>query len=300
MVAEGLMGQMESHQLAERPKCEQCGQPMENKGQKGKTVVTRLGEVRVKRAYYWCPGYRRVIFPLDNKSGIWDGGRSEGVVKLAVSVAGRNSYREAEETLSRVGSIRMSANRIWHYTNQWAERLCESQAKAVEQAHAMPSREEPQRGEARYDRRMGFSLDGWMINLIGEGWKEVKARVIYQVSMEVGQDALTSEAIELPQAKQDTYIAHLGGPEEFGRKFWAEALRRDLPAAYDKACVSDAAAWIWNLCQDYVPEAVQIVDWYHACQHLYTAANLLYGEGTEPGPSVGQGYQDRPLPRSRR
>jgi hypothetical protein len=63
MLAEGVMGQVESQQPVEAPQCEQCGQAMENKGQKGKTVVTRLGEVRVRRAPYWCPGCRRGLFP---------------------------------------------------------------------------------------------------------------------------------------------------------------------------------------------------------------------------------------------
>jgi hypothetical protein len=63
VLAEGVMGQAESQQPVEAPRCEQCGGPMEHKGQKGKTVVSRLGEVRVRRAYYWCPGCRRGVFP---------------------------------------------------------------------------------------------------------------------------------------------------------------------------------------------------------------------------------------------
>ncbi len=88
------------------------------------------------------------------------------MVKLAVWVAGRNSYREAEETLSRVGRIFMSASRIWRYTNAWAERLCQQQAEAQAQANAVPNREQPQPGEVKHATRMGVSLDGWMVNII--------------------------------------------------------------------------------------------------------------------------------------
>jgi hypothetical protein len=62
-LAEGVLGQVESKQPIEAPECEQCGARMENKGQKEKTVVTRLGEIRVERTYYWCPGCRQGIFP---------------------------------------------------------------------------------------------------------------------------------------------------------------------------------------------------------------------------------------------
>ena len=59
-----------------------------------------------------------------------------------------------------------------------------------------------------------------------------------------------------------------------------EGVRRRVPAAREKVWVSDGAAWIWGLCEDYWPEAVQIVDWYHAKTHLHRAGGLLLGEGT--------------------
>lgn len=220
------------------------------------------------------------FFPLDEELGLW-GVWSEGLAKLAVWQAGRSSYREAQETLSRVGRLFMSASSIWQCANQWSEQLCQWQAVEQARANAMPGRDHPQPGEARHDTRMGVSMDGWMLNIMGEGWKEVKSGSVFEVIMAQGQDELSGEQVELAQAEGCTYVAHLGGPEDFGQKLWAEASARRLPAAYDKACVSDAAHWIWGLCQDYFPEAEQIVDWYHAKQHLHAAANLLHAEGTD-------------------
>ncbi len=62
-LAEGLLSQVESQQPVEAPRCERCGGRMEYKGQKQKWVVTRLGEVKVKRSYYWCRGCRQGTFP---------------------------------------------------------------------------------------------------------------------------------------------------------------------------------------------------------------------------------------------
>jgi hypothetical protein len=183
--------------------------------------------------------------------GIWDGGWSEGVVKLAVWVSGHNSYREAEETLSRVGRVFMSASRIWHYANAWADKLCQQQVRQQAQANAVPSREHPQPGEARHDTRMGVSLDGWMVHIVKEGWKEVKSGTCYEVVMGSGQDVLTGETIDLARSEACSYVAHLGE----------------------------------NLCEDYFPEAVQVVDWFHAVEHLHAAANLLHGEGTDQAKS---------------
>lgn len=202
-------------------------------------------------------------------------------MKQAVWRAGKESYRDAAETLSRTGGIDMSVCSIWRCRQEWAGRLCQRQAAETVQGNAAPSRDEPQAGEAKHDTRMGVSLDGWMVHIIGEGWKEVKSGTFYEVVMGEGKDEVTGEKVSMAQAEASTYIAHLGGPEEFGLKLWTEALKRHFPAAYEKVCVSDAAHWIWNLCQDYFPEAQQVVDWYHAVEHLHTAAHHLCGEGTD-------------------
>jgi hypothetical protein len=120
-----------------------------------------------------------------------------------------------------------------------------------------------------------------MVNILKEGWKEVKSGTCYEVVMGSGRDVLTGDPIDLARSAACSYVAHLGEPPEFGQKLWAEAVHRRIPPAFDKVCVSDAAHWIWNLCQDYFPEAVQVVDWFHAVEHLHTAANLIHGEGTD-------------------
>jgi hypothetical protein len=219
--------------------------------------------------------------PLDEALGLGRGSWSEGVVKQAVWVAGKESYREAAETLRRLGGINMSSRSVWRCTQQWGQRLCDWQQAEVTRSNAVPSRDEPQRGETKHDMPMGVSIDGWMVHIRGEGWKEVKSGVCYEVMMVAGSDEVTGETMEIAQAEACSYVAHLGGAEEFGQKLWHEAMERRVPAAYEKACVSDAAHWIWNLCLDYFPQAEQIVDWYHAVEHLYKAAHLLHGEHTD-------------------
>ena len=44
--------------------------------------------------------------------------------------------------------------------------------------------------------------------------------------------------------------------------------------------VGDGAPWIWNLALDHFYDSHQIVDWYHAAEHLAAAARLIKGEGT--------------------
>jgi len=202
------------------------------------------------------------------------------VLQLAVWLSGQVSFEQAARIMSEVGQIHISASSIWRKTKPWGEQLLAHEGRQCARANALPSRAEPERGEAKHRQRMGLSVDGWMVNIRGEGWKEVKSGVIYEVVRKERVDKRSGETLEEIKAVKGSYVAHLGGPEEFGQKLWTEAVQRRVPAAQEKVWVSDGAHWIWGLCQDHFPQAKQIVDWYHAVAHLGCAGQLLYGEGT--------------------
>lgn len=222
----------------------------------------------------------RAFFPLNKVLGLGAGSWSPELARLAVWVGGQVSFAQAEAILREIGQMQLSDSSIWRAVEQWGGALQAQEQHAVEAANALPSREQPQAGESKHRQRMGVSLDGWMVHLREEGWKEVKLGVIYHIEQHEAVETRSGELVEPATATECSYVAHLGGPEPFGEKLWAEAQRRRLPGAYEKACVSDAANWIWNLCQDYFPEAEQIVDWYHALTHLHTAGQVAFSTDT--------------------
>jgi hypothetical protein len=71
---------------------------------------------------------------------------------------------------------------------------------------------------------------------------------------------------------------------------WAEAKNRRWGQAADSVVIGDGAPWIWNLASEHFYDSAQVVDWYHAKQHLYQAANLIHGEGT---PAARQWVKDQ-------
>jgi transposase len=62
----------------------------------------------------------------------------------------------------------------------------------------------------------------------------------------------------------------------FGKGIYREALKRGWSRAKKKVVLGDGAEWIWNLVAEHFPGAIQIVDFYHACQHLWEVARRLY------------------------
>ena len=118
-----------------------------------------------------------------------------------------------------------------------------------------------------------------MVNVRDKGWKEIKAGVISEV--EASQDMTYNRhdergPIQKVHSHEHSYVLHLGEPEGFGVKLAAEAQARCWSHAHQSVVVADGAAWIWNLATHDYPSAAHVVDWYHAKQHLHTAAELLF------------------------
>ena len=59
---------------------------------------------------------------------------------------------------------------------------------------------------------------------------------------------------------------------------WATGERHLADKAKELIFVCDGAAWIWKLVSHYFPDAIQIVDWYHACEYLTPIAEAVFPE----------------------
>ena len=73
-----------------------------------------------------------------------------------------------------------------------------------------------------------------------------------------------------------TYTGAIETAEEFGKRLYVEAWKRGWSRAEKKVVMGDGAEWIWNLAEQHFPGAVQIVDLYHARQHLWELARKLH------------------------
>jgi hypothetical protein len=84
------------------------------------------------------------------------------------------------------------------------------------------------------------------------------------------------------------YTGAIETAEEFGVRLYREAWQRGWSRAKRKVVLGDGAPWIWNLADEHFPGATQIVDLYHARQHLWELAEALSGE---PGAAQSVGLQ---------
>ena len=137
---------------------------------------------------------------------------------------------------------------------------------------------------------VGESIPFLYIQLDGTGVPVVKKETIGRAGKTDGQPAHTKGQFEcvFTQTKSDeegcairdpdstTYVGAIEPAEEFGKRLYLEAWKRGWSRAEKKVVMGDGAEWIWNLADQYFPGAIQIVDLFHARQHLWDLARKLY------------------------
>jgi hypothetical protein len=179
---------------------------------------------------------------------------------------------------------------MWRQTQAYGAKLL-VQAQQ-EQANVRPERLQMAPAWADHAQVKGASMDGGMVNIRQQGWKEIKVGAIYDVVLRLEYDQRTEEYAEFAHAQNITYTAVLGDVARFGPALWALAVDQHMPTAQASSVTSDGAEWIWNLADDLFPDSSQIVDWFHACQHLSEAASALFPDAPDAAQRWYRARQD--------
>ncbi len=201
------------------------------------------------------------------------------MAKYAVWLSGLVTYEEAATILNTIGDIPISASSVWRRVAVWGPQCQAIEATQRTMSLATPTREELN-GLTVPPPDLGAAMDGGMVHLRTEGWKELKVGCVFHIAVQPTHESRTGELVPLAHAVHNTYGAHLGGPAIFGEALWAEARQRQWMHARETVVLGDGATWIWNLAADKFFTSHQVVDWYHAKLHLAQAAMALHGEGT--------------------
>jgi hypothetical protein len=116
-----------------------------------------------------------------------------------VWLSGLLPYEQVTQVMKRVGGRTISTTNIWRETQQRGARL----QAVLEQKRAALRPEQIVPTNARQDHHhpKGVSIDGGMVHVRGEGWKEFKTGVVYDIGVRPGQDVLTGEPDDLPCAE---------------------------------------------------------------------------------------------------
>lgn len=222
----------------------------------------------------FVPTVVRVLFPLDKQWQLDGSVYTKEVACQMVWLSSLLPYDQCEQILARIGEQWISASSIWRQTQKHGQRLLTH----VEHQREQVSVERIQFPNEKHDhdQRKGVSMDGGMVNIRAQGWRELKVGTVFDVEIRLERNPQSQELDEMAHGINVYYTAVLGTKDNFTPALWALAVQHDLPTARHRSVVADGALWIWDVAEDMCPDGQQVVDWYHALDHLYDVAIALY------------------------
>jgi len=205
------------------------------------------------------------------------------------------SFELAAEAYSDATGGHMSKDSLRRVTEGWGQAMEEKRTAEAKQLYAT---EVPQPVSKivtvnnPIQELANISSDGGMVLLREEGWKEVKMSVISEVKpkmtpsttkqgvapeIRTPRHALSGRAAVLTR---HSYQAGLWNADEMGQHQYLEGARRQVGLCRRLSSVNDGALWIDRITTSNYPQAIQIIDWYHADERLWKVAKAAFGEGS--------------------
>ena len=250
--------------------------------QREKQLVTVVGTVQVRRAYYHCVGCRAGVFPKDVELDIVGTSFSPGVKRMMGYVGGREPFENGRMSLKELAGVEISTKAVERTAEAIGEEIEEMTRRELEMAMV----EKVERLERKQDiATMYIAMDGTGVPIVGRETQGRKGR------SEDGR-AKTREAKlgcvftqtttdkEGRPVRDENSTSYVGGIEEagpFGKRIYAEAVRRGLNNARRLVVIGDGAPWIWGVADMHFPGGIQIVDLYHALERVAEVSKTVFG-----------------------
>ena len=215
-----------------------------------------------------------VFFPQDERLGVGERVYSEALDRELVWLVGQVPYGQACQIAQRIGGWSVPVGTLWNHTQEYGERMAVTEER--QQQYVQLERTSWEQRQYAPQARKAVSIDGGMVHVRGEGWKELKVGLVADLpdpATKTGRRANASEGVGLSGMR---YCGVVGEVLPFAQALWTLAVQQAVPYAGLVVVTADGAPWIWRLTADYFPCAEQVVDWYHASQHLAQAAQARF------------------------
>jgi hypothetical protein len=248
-----------------------------------KELLTVLGPVAVKRAYYYDQECHTGFCPKDRVLDIEGTSYSSGVRRMMSKVGAYRPFGLGHEDLNDLADIRVSAKeveRISQMVGNQAEAFHAAEAKASLSDKIVPIKPVP---------KIYVCLDGTGVPVVkketagrkGKGedgqskTREVKLGCVFT------QTSVDQEGRPVRDDDSTSYAGAIETADVFGRRIYQEAMRRGMHWAGEVIVIGDGAIWIWNIADEQFYGATQIVDLFHAREHYWNIARACFGQNKD-------------------
>ena len=262
-------------------RCPGCRVRMRSTGPKTKQILTMLGQTAYTRSRYCCPECGEVRYPGDEALGLEKTSRSPGVQRQVARLGAKEPFREVSEDLRELAGLNLS--------RKDAERIAEGLGKDLE-ARDFRERERtrftppPPVDTPKTIETLYIEMDGTGVPMVPgelEGRKgkqsdgSAKTREV-KLGCVFTQTAVDAQGHPVRDPATTTFTGAIEDAATFGRRIYAEAVRRGLFEAQRVVVLADGAEWIKNLVDTHFPMATRIIDFYHAKEHVDALCKALF------------------------
>jgi hypothetical protein len=231
------------------------------------------------RPYYLCPTCHTGQFPADVELDIDQTDFSPGVRRMFAAVGGVAPFAQGRDQMKLLACLEVTAKTV--------ERIAESIGQDIE---IQQQKDIQSAKQLCLPAVAGPSIPYLYIQMDGTQVFVVKAETEGRAGRTPGQPARTRECklgVVFTQTTVDdqgrpvrdegstTYVGAIETAEEFGLRIYTEAWNRGWDRATTRVVMGDGSHWIWNIANQHFPGAIQIVDLYHAREHLWDLARKL-------------------------
>jgi hypothetical protein len=257
-----------------------CGHLAGYRELRSKPVLTAVGKVEVSRPYYLCSRCHAGQFPADVELDIENTEFSPGVRRMQAVVGQEAPFDHGRRQMKLLADLEVTTKAVERTAEAIGEDIAAREQEGIQRAMQLD-----------LPLIVGEPIRFLYVQLDGTAVSVVKKETVGRAGKTAGQPAHTREAklgciftqttwdeedYPIRDADSTTYVGAIETAEEFGKRLYLEAWKRGWSRAEKKIVIGDGAEWIWNIADQHFPGAIQIVDLYHARQHLWDLARKLY------------------------
>jgi len=249
-------------------------------GYRSKQILTVLSAVEVQRAYYHCPRCQSGLLPKDQELDVVGSSFSPGVRRMMGRVGAKQPFEQGRGDLEELAGVVVQTKQVERISAQLgvqAEAFCQRERAAILSGKVTPL--------LPAVPILYIAIDGTGVPVVpretegrrgkdATGKAKTREAKIGCVFTQTKQD---EEGYPIRDEDSTTYVGAIETAEAFGPRIYAEAVRRGLRQAQKVVVLGDGGPWIWGIAALYFPWATEIVDLYHAREHLAKLGKFVYG-----------------------
>jgi hypothetical protein len=262
-----------------------CGEQARYRELRSKTVLTAVGPVEVSRPWYLCPHCHEGQFPADRELDVVNTEFSPGVRRMQALVGQDAAFDHGREQIKLLAGLEVTTKSVERVAEAIGADIVRAEQQEIERAVQLD-----------LPIIVGEAVPILYVQMDGTGVPVVKKETVDRKGKLEGLPAHTREAklgcvftqtgwdeqgFAIRDLDSTTYTGAIETADLFGKRIYVEAWKRGWSRAETKVVIGDGAEWIWNLAKEHFPGAIQIVDLFHARQHLWDLARLLYPRDTK-------------------